>query len=40
MGEIFRYIDGLSAEIETRMRAQRSDVMPHIEAFKARTGRP
>jgi hypothetical protein len=39
MGEIFRYIDGLGAEIETRMRAQRSEVERHIQAFKARTGR-
>jgi hypothetical protein len=39
MGEIFRYIDGLSAEIETRMREKRSEVIRHIEAFKARTGR-
>jgi hypothetical protein len=39
MGEIFRYIDGLSGEIETRMRAQRSEVERLIEAFKARTGR-
>jgi hypothetical protein len=39
MGEIFRYIDGLSAEIETRMRAQRSEVERQIDAFRARTGR-
>jgi hypothetical protein len=39
MGEILRYIDGLSAEIETRMRARRSDVQRHIDAFTARTGR-
>jgi hypothetical protein len=39
MGEIFRYIDGVSAEIETRMRARRSDVDRHIQAFKARTRR-
>ena len=39
MGEIFRYIDGLSAEIETRMRGKRSEVVRHIEAFKTRTGR-
>jgi hypothetical protein len=39
MGEIFRYIDGLSGEIETRMRAQRSEVERLIGAFKARTGR-
>jgi hypothetical protein len=38
MGEIFRYIDGVSAEIETRMRAKRSDVTAHIQAFQARTG--
>ena len=39
MGEIFRHLDGLSAEIETRMQAQRSEVMVQIDAFKRRTGR-
>ncbi len=39
MGEIFRHLDGLSAEIETSMQARRSEVMVHIDAFKRRTGR-
>jgi hypothetical protein len=39
IGEVFRYIDGLSAEIETSMRARRSDVDRHVQAFKVRTGR-
>ncbi|MCC7547040.1 MAG: hypothetical protein IT532_04680 [Burkholderiales bacterium] len=36
MGEIFRYMDGLSADIESQMRARKPEVMAQIEAFKAR----
>jgi len=36
MGEIFRYMDGLSADIEAQMRARKPQVLAQIEAFKAR----
>jgi hypothetical protein len=35
MGEIIRYIDGVSTDIEAQMRAKRPLVQPYIEAFKA-----
>ena len=35
MGEITRYIDSVSADIETQMRARRPAVQPYIDAFKA-----
>ena len=35
LGGIFRYMDGLSADIEARMRAQRPEIQPLIDAFKA-----
>ncbi len=37
MGELLRYIDRTSAEIEAQMRAHRPAVDAHIEAFKQRT---
>jgi hypothetical protein len=36
MGEIIRYIDSVSADIDGQMRAKKPDVMRQIEAFKAR----
>jgi len=33
---VIRYVDGVSADIEAQMRAQRPDVQRHIDAFKAR----
>ncbi len=36
MGEIFRYMDGLSADIEVQMRARKPEVVAQIEVFKAR----
>ncbi len=35
MGEVIRYIDGVSTDIEAQMRAKRPLVQPYIEAFKA-----
>jgi len=41
VGEIIRYIDSVSADIEAQMRAQRPAVERYIEAFKAsRQGKP
>lgn len=36
MGEIIRYIDSVSSDIEARMLARRSEVEPLIQSFKAR----
>jgi hypothetical protein len=36
MGEIIRYIDSVSADIEQQMRAKKPEVARQIEAFKAR----
>jgi len=36
LGGVIRYVDGVSADIEAQMRAQRPDVQRHIDAFKAR----
>jgi hypothetical protein len=36
MGEVIRYVDGVSAGIEVEMRAKRPFVQNQIEAFKAR----
>jgi hypothetical protein len=36
LGEVFRFIDGLGAEIESRMREQRPQIQRHIDAFAAR----
>lgn len=36
MGEILRYMDTLSADIEAQMRARKPEVTAQIEAFKAR----
>jgi hypothetical protein len=36
MGEIIRYIDSVSAEIDQQMRAKKPEVARQIEAFKAR----
>jgi hypothetical protein len=36
MGEVIRYIDAVSADIEAQMRSQRPAVQPYINAFKAR----
>ena len=36
MGEIIRYIDSVSADIDAQMRAKKPDIIPYIEAFKAR----
>jgi hypothetical protein len=38
MGEIIRYIDSVSADIEQQMRAKKPEVARQIEAFKARRG--
>ncbi len=38
MGEIIRYIDSVSADIEQQMRAKKPEVVRQIEAFKARRG--
>jgi hypothetical protein len=35
MGEVIRYIDSVSAEIESQMRARRPDIEPYIAEFKA-----
>jgi len=35
MGEVIRYIDGVSTDIEAQMRSKRPLVQPYIEAFKA-----
>ena len=35
MGEVIRYIDSVSADIETQMRTRRPAVQPYIDAFKA-----
>ena len=36
MGEIFRYMDRVSADIDAQMRSRRPQVQEHIQAFKAR----
>ena len=36
MGEVIRYVDGVSAGIEVEMRAKRPFVQNQIEAFKVR----
>jgi hypothetical protein len=36
MGEIIRYIDAVSADIDAQMRAKKPDILPYIEAFKGR----
>jgi len=36
MGEIIRYIDSVSSDIEARMLTRRAEVQPLIESFKAR----
>ncbi len=38
MGEIIRYIDSVSADIESQMQSRRTGVQPLIESFKARKG--
>jgi hypothetical protein len=38
MGEIIRYIDSVSADIERQMREKKPEVARQIEAFKARRG--
>ena len=35
MGEIIRYIDAVSADIEAQMRSRRPAVQPYVDAFKA-----
>jgi hypothetical protein len=36
LGAVIRYIDGVSADIETQMRAKRPVVQGYIDAFKAK----
>ena len=38
LGEIIRYIDSVSADIERQMRAKKPEMVRQIEAFKARRG--
>jgi hypothetical protein len=38
LGELLRYMDRTSADIEAQMRSRRPDVERQIEAFKARAG--
>jgi hypothetical protein len=38
MGEIIRYIDSVSTDIEQQMRAKKPEVVRQIDAFKARRG--
>jgi hypothetical protein len=35
LGEVIRYVDGVSVDIEAQMRAKRPDVQRRIDAFKA-----
>lgn len=36
LGEVIRYVDGVSADIEAQMRGKRPDVQRYIDAFKTR----
>ena len=39
LGEVIRYVDGVSADIEGQMRAKRPAVQVYIDAFKAKPKR-